>query len=54
MWRVLSERPWAAPAAPGHIYSKREEEEEEREREEKKERREIERTTGHNCIVMLI
>jgi len=37
-WRVLSERPRAAPAAPGHT---RREEDRER-REEKKERREVE------------
>ena len=51
LWRVLIERPWAAPDAPGHTRR----EEEEREREKKKKRREIkELTTGHNCIVMLI
>ena len=36
LWRVLSERPWAAPAAPGHI--RREEEKRGKRREKGEER----------------
>ena len=47
LWRVLSERPWAAPAAPGHTRKRGR-------REEREEKKGGERRKNHLVIIVYV